>query len=371
MLTASQNPITMSHEKDCNMKKKDILNLIRYHVEKNEDAFNKTAYAIAEDFSANGDGELAEYIMAQLAPRTSWTAQWQKADYCGEFFHKVSPGDSPLPLPDAIMHDLQGVINAIANNTGVNRFLFSGRPGSGKTECARHISRILGRQLLMVDFESIIDSHLGQTAKNIGKLFDAMARHPDPDKVLFLFDEIDAVAMDRINERDMREMGRATSAFLRHMDDLDSRTILIATTNLASSFDRAFIRRFDYVVDFDRYCQEDLEEVAEKILADQLSHFSIKERNISLFRKIIHLMKPLPYPGEIKNLIRTSIAFSPRQEKLGYLRTLFQKIYPDYKNLSLRDYRDMGFTIRDIEILSTVPRSTVARTLKEDNGEEL
>ena len=53
MLTASQNPITMSHEKDCNMKKKDILNLIRYHVEKNEDAFNKTAYAIAEDFSAN------------------------------------------------------------------------------------------------------------------------------------------------------------------------------------------------------------------------------------------------------------------------------------------------------------------------------
>lgn len=352
------------------MKKKDIINLIRYHAEKNDEAFNATAYSIAEDFSANGDGELAEYIMAQLSPRTAWTAQWQDADFGSNFFRKVAPSDSPLPLPEAVMQDVKGVINAISNNTGVNRFLFSGRPGSGKTECVKHISRILNRELLMVDFESLIDSHLGQTAKNISKLFDAMARHPRPESVIFLFDEIDSVAMDRIDGRDVREMGRATSAFLRYMDDMDSRTILIATTNLASTFDKAFIRRFDYVVDFDRYSQDDLEEVAEKILSDQLSLFSIKDRNISLFRKIIHLMDPLPYPGDLKNLIRTSIAFSSREEKFGYLRTLFQKVYPAYQDLSLRDFRNMGFTIRDIEILSGVPKSTVARTLKEDADED-
>ena len=42
------------------MKKKDILNLIRYHADRNEEAFSKTAYSIAEDFSANGDKNLAE-----------------------------------------------------------------------------------------------------------------------------------------------------------------------------------------------------------------------------------------------------------------------------------------------------------------------
>lgn len=57
------------------MKKKDVLNLIRYHAEKNEEAFNHTACMIAEDFSRNGDVELAEYIIAQIAPHTAWIAQ--------------------------------------------------------------------------------------------------------------------------------------------------------------------------------------------------------------------------------------------------------------------------------------------------------
>lgn len=268
------------------------------------------------------------------------------------------------------MQDIKGVLNAINNNTGVNRFLFSGRPGSGKTECVKHISRILKRNLFMADFEAVIDSHLGQTAKNISQLFEAMAHYPHPENVIFLFDEIDSIAMDRIDGKDVREMGRATSAFLRYMDNMDKKTILIATTNLASSFDKAFIRRFDYVINFDRYSQNDLKEVAEKILSDQLSQFSIKDRNIALFRKIICLMDPLPYPGDLKNLIRTSIAFSSRDEKLGYLKTLFQKICPDYQKLTIHDYRDMKFTIRDIEILSGISKSTVARMLKEEESDE-
>ena len=333
------------------MKKKDILNLIRYHADRNEEAFNKTAYSIAEDFSASGDKDLAEYIVAQLSPRTAWTAQEQEAPYHA-FFRPLASSNGILPLPEPVMQ-----------NTGVNRFLFSGRPGSGKTECVKHIARILDRRLLMADFESVIDSRLGQTAKNISQLFETMTRYPQPDKVIFLFDEIDSIAMDRIDTRDVREMGRATSAFLRYMDDIDDRIILIATTNLASSFDKAFLRRFDYVIDFDRYSQDDLEEVAEKILADQLSQFDIRERNIALFRKIMSLLSPLPYPGDLKNLIRTSIAFSSREENLGYLKTLFQKVCPGYQKLTVQDYRSMGFTIRDIEILSGIP-------LKEKAGED-
>lgn len=351
------------------MKKKDILNLIRYHADRNEEAFNKTAYSIAEDFSASGDKDLAEYIVAQLSPRTAWTAQEQEAPYHA-FFRPLASSNGILPLPEPVMQDVRGIMNAITNNTGVNRFLFSGRPGSGKTECVKHIARILDRRLLMADFESVIDSRLGQTAKNICQLFETMTRYPQPDKVIFLFDEIDSIAMDRIDTRDVREMGRATSAFLRYMDDIDDRIILIATTNLASSFDKAFIRRFDYVIDFDRYSQDDLEEVAEKILADQLSQFDIRERNIALFRKIMSLLSPLPYPGDLKNLIRTSIAFSSREENLGYLKTLFQKVCPGYQKLTVQDYRSMGFTIRDIEILSGIPRSTVARMLKEKAGED-
>lgn len=351
------------------VKKKDVLNLIRYHADRNEKEFNRTAYMIAEDFSRNGDVELAEYIIAQISPQTAWMAQDCEAPYAG-FFRKVPSSDISLPLPESIMGDIQGLLNAVSTHTGVNRFLFSGKPGSGKTECVKHIARILKRDLFVADFEAVIDSRLGQTAKNISKVFEMMHRYPDPDKAIFLFDEIDSVAMDRIDGRDVREMGRATSAFLRYMDNLDNRVILIATTNLASSFDKAFLRRFDYIIDFDRYSQSDLKDVAEQILSEQLTMFSIKDRNIALFRKIIGILAPLPYPGDLKNIIRTSIAFSDRNEKLSYLKTLFRKIYPDYSLLTLEDYRRFGFTVREIEFLSGIPKSTVSRILNEGKAHE-
>ena len=49
------------------MKKQNVINLIRYHVERNENAFRNEAIQIARDFDAIGDEELAEYIMGLIA----------------------------------------------------------------------------------------------------------------------------------------------------------------------------------------------------------------------------------------------------------------------------------------------------------------
>ena len=61
-------------------------------------------------------------------------------------------------------------------------------------------------------------------------------------------------------------MGRATSVILKEFDrltDLNKEIVIIATTNLFSSFDKALVRSFDAVINFDRYTKEDLIEVAE------------------------------------------------------------------------------------------------------------
>ena len=48
------------------MNKKNVINLIRAHVEKNEKSFKEAAYNIADELDVKGDNELAEYIMALL-----------------------------------------------------------------------------------------------------------------------------------------------------------------------------------------------------------------------------------------------------------------------------------------------------------------
>ena len=59
-------------------------------------------------------------------------------------------------------------------------------------------------------------------------------------------------------------MGRVTSTLLKEFDNLNERILLIATTNLYKQFDKALLRRFDYIVDFNRYSKEDLEDAGAK-----------------------------------------------------------------------------------------------------------
>ena len=212
------------------MKKKNIINLIRYHAEGNDVAFRNEAYEIAHDFNESGDSELAEYILAQLSSANTFVPQINENDL--SFFKKETYEEEPLPLPEAIKDDIIGIINAIGHNVGINKFLFQGAPGTGKTVSAKQIAKILNRELYIVDFNSVIDSKLGQTAKNIAALFEQMNSISHPDKSVFLFDEIDSIAMDRTNSNDLREMGRATSAVLKGFDSLNEDVVLIATTNL-------------------------------------------------------------------------------------------------------------------------------------------
>lgn len=344
------------------MKKRSILNLIKYYSEKNDNAFINEAYEIAKDFYNAGDSQLAEYIIALISNKNAFVPQIRENNLT--FLRKISLSNDPLPLPESIKNDVIGLINAINRNIGVNKFLFEGAPGTGKTETVKQISRITERELFMVEFSNVVDSRLGQTAKNISMLFEEINNIVQSNKVIILFDEIDAIALDRINSHDVREMGRATSSLLKGLDGLNDKIVLIATTNLYSSFDKALIRRFDAVINFNRYTKNDLIDIAEIILNSLLSKFKVTEKNTKLFKKILNMMASLPYPGELKNLLKTSVAFSNLSNKYDYLVKLFEYIEKD-KNVELKDLQKLGFTVREIEILTGVSKSQVSRELKD------
>lgn len=344
------------------MKKKNVINLIKYYSEENDAGFRTEAYEIARDFEAIGDYQLSEYIVALLSNANTFVPQ--DNDMRTVFFEKIAITSEPLPLPECIEQDVIGIVNAISRNLGINKFLLQGAPGTGKTETVKQIARILNRELYAVDFSVVIDSKLGQTQKNIAALFREINGFRQPERIIVLFDEIDSLALDRTNSNDLREMGRATSSILKELDRLDDRIVLIATTNLYEHLDKALSRRFDAVIDFNRYTQEDLQDIAEVLLNNFLNKYKCAGRNVRLFRKIIGLMNPIPYPGDLKNLIRTSIAFSNPNFEFDYLKRLYASI-ADQKEMDLRFLQSQGFTVREIEILTGVSKSQVSRELKE------
>lgn len=348
------------------MKKKSVLNLIKYYSEENDAGFRSEAYEIAKDFDESGDYQLAEYIMALMSNANTFVPQMNESD--SALFEKIESSGDSLWLPDSITQDILGIVHAVAHKAGVNKFLFQGAPGTGKTEAVKQLSRILNRDIYMVDFAAVIDSKLGQTQKNISSLFKEINNFVHPENVIILFDEIDAIALDRTNTNDLREMGRATSSMLKGMDYMDERVVLVATTNLYEHFDKALIRRFDSVIDFNRYTKGDLMSIAEEFLNKFLVKFKLANKDIRLFRKIIGLMEPIPYPGDLKNLIRTAVAFSDPDDGMDYFRRLYYAVNGKQPQ-NLKELKSQKFTIREIEILSRIPRSTVARELKESMDE--
>ena len=104
---------------------------------------------------------------------------------------------------------------------------------------------------------------------------------------------------------------------------------------------------------------------------DYAGQFSFISKNIRLFRKVLSLAERLPYPGEMENLIRSSIAFSKPNDEFDYLRRLYVALVSDgAKNIQdVRALYGQGFTLREVEILTGISRSTIAREVKERDNE--
>ena len=95
-----------------------------------------------------------------------------------------------------------------------------------------------------------------------------------------------------------------------------------------------------------------------------LDKLKLANRDIRLFRKIMKLMPEKMYPGDLKNLIRTAVAFSNPQDGMDYFRRLYYAVCNE-KPEDLKKLQVQKFTVREIEILSGKSKSSVARELKE------
>lgn len=127
------------------------------------------------------------------------------------------------------------------------RCLFSGPPGTGKTFAAKLLSKSLGRDLYCVDVPSMVSKYIGETEKNLSSLFD---RAEDEHWILF-FDEADAIFGRRseTNSANDRHANQSVSYLLQRIEYFSG--MLLLATNFKRNLDEAFLRRFEFAIDFE------------------------------------------------------------------------------------------------------------------------
>lgn len=132
-----------------------------------------------------------------------------------------------------------------AYGTGVSALLY-GVPGTGKTMAVQVIANELGLPLYRVDLSMLVSKYIGETEKNISKIFH---NAKDVNAVLF-FDEADSLFAKRSEVKDShdRNANAQTAHLLQEIESYDGITIL--ATNYVNNIDDAFKRRIKFMVKF-------------------------------------------------------------------------------------------------------------------------
>jgi AAA+ superfamily predicted ATPase len=124
--------------------------------------------------------------------------------------------------------------------------LFAGPSGTGKTMSAQVIARSLGMEIYRVDLAGVMNKYIGETEKNLRRIFDACERA----NVLLFFDEADALFGQRMQVKDAHDRfaNIEIDYLLQRMEQFDG--IAILATNRRGDIDNAFLRRLRFIVDF-------------------------------------------------------------------------------------------------------------------------
>jgi hypothetical protein len=197
--------------------------------------------------------------MEQLARRIDAKADWNQL--------VLPPAQSALlhQITDQVasrnrVYEDWGFREKMNRGLGINA-LFAGESGTGKTMAAEVIANELKLDLFRIDISAVVSKYIGETEKNLRKLFDAAE---DSGAILF-FDEADALFGKRSEVKDShdRYANIEINYLLQRMESY--RGLAILATNMKSALDKAFVRRLRFIVDFPFPDVEQRKEIWQKV----------------------------------------------------------------------------------------------------------
>ncbi len=196
-----------------------------------------------------------------------------------------------------------------------NKILLHGPSGCGKTLTAYVLAGELNRPLMIVNLGTIISSKLGETSKNLTRIFKAAVT----EKAIILLDEFDSLGKIRDYDQDHGEMKRVVNTILQLFDFVNHDTIVIAATNQLQMIDDALIRRFDLTIKIDLPQSEQVQTLIRNTVKDRYvfddnkqKEFIINEvcKDLSYYiikHTLLNAIKRNILDGYDDNIIRTEI----------------------------------------------------------------
>ena len=186
-----------------------------------------------------------DHALSQVAEPFSTSLEWEDV---------ILPEEVMTPLREIMaqakhrekVFDEWGFRRKMSYGRGLG-CLFAGPPGTGKTMMAALMAKTLGREIYKVDLSRVVSKWVGETEKNLGKVFDEAERA----QVILLFDEADSLFSSRteVKGSNDRFANMEINYLLQRMEAYDGMSIL--TTNIEKSIDEAFKRRLKFKVDFE------------------------------------------------------------------------------------------------------------------------
>lgn len=244
----------------------------------NQNEINRLAYSVLHESFNEETGEFAQKSIGSLSDDI-WEACRLSARTGMEKLAKriqVQAKWDQLVLPPEQKTLLQQISDQVAQRKRVyedwgfrermNRglainALFTGASGTGKTMAAEVIANELQLDLYRIDLSSVVSKYIGETEKNLSKLFDGAE---DSGAILF-FDEADALFGKRSEVKDShdRYANIEINYLLQRLETY--RGLAILATNMKSALDKAFVRRLRFIVDFPFPDVEQRKEIWEKV----------------------------------------------------------------------------------------------------------
>ena len=188
-----------------------------------------------------------------------------------------APEEIEMTLEDIVLtsaqeEEIRKIVKAIEyreylGNIGlreIGKLLFVGPPGTGKTTAARALAEDLDLPFVEVKLSMITSQYLGETAKNVDKVFEVAKRLAPC--ILFI-DEFDFVAKTRRSD-EHAAIKRAVNTLLKSIDEVSlirDDVLLIGATNHPDELDAAAWRRFDEIVHFPRPDEDMRREILEVV----------------------------------------------------------------------------------------------------------
>jgi len=153
------------------------------------------------------------------------------------------------------------------------RIIFYGAAGTGKTITALALAKSLKKQVLSFDCSKILSMYVGESEKNVRKIFDDYKELcvKTKSQPILLLNEADQFLSNRISGQisgSDKMHNQMQNIFLEQIENFDG--ILIATTNLLDNIDKAFSRRFNYKIEFSKPNEEQRKILWNKLLPDAL-----------------------------------------------------------------------------------------------------